>query len=302
MEQVACLGLPNCYRLSNGTVDLVVTTDVGPRVLFYGFSGGENVFGEVPDLVTATEWGDWRPLGGHRLWVAPEEMPRAYAPDDLPVTYELVGPLAIRLIAPVDRAGFAKEMKVELAVTGTAVTVHHRIINRTAALVEIAAWALTVMRSGGETVLPLAPYRSHDDYLLPAEPVVRWHFTDLSDPRWTFGKRYLRLRTDETRLEPQKLGMLCKQGWSAYHRAGTLFLKRFDYREGAPYPDYGCNAETYTAGSFIEVESLSPLTPLRPGESVEQVERWQLFRNVHVGDTEATLEAALQTLLRQEIT
>ena len=42
METVSCLGLPNCIKLSNGSVDLIVTTAVGPRILFYGPAGREN--------------------------------------------------------------------------------------------------------------------------------------------------------------------------------------------------------------------------------------------------------------------
>ncbi len=43
------------------------------------------------------------------------------------------------------------------------------------------------------------------------------------------------------------------------------------------YPDFGCNCETYTAGTFIELESLGPLEVVAPGESVQHLERWSLF-------------------------
>ena len=43
---------------------------------------------------------------------------------------------------------------------------------------------------------------------------------------------------------------------------GALFVKRFAYEEGASYPDLGCNNDVFTAGSFIELESLSKLVRL----------------------------------------
>jgi hypothetical protein len=46
IEKTQYRGWPNCYRLSNGDVELVVTTDVRPRVIRYGFVGGRNVFKE----------------------------------------------------------------------------------------------------------------------------------------------------------------------------------------------------------------------------------------------------------------
>ena len=41
-------GWPNCYRISNGEIELVVTSDVGPRIMRYGFPGGRNFFKEFP--------------------------------------------------------------------------------------------------------------------------------------------------------------------------------------------------------------------------------------------------------------
>jgi hypothetical protein len=42
------------------------------------------------------------------------------------------------------------------------------------------------------------------------------------------------------------------------------------------------NTEVYTAGSFVEVESLSPLQKLPPGETLVYTERWQLFENAGI--------------------
>lgn len=297
MEKVAYLGQPNCYKLSNGDAELVVTTDVGPRVMRYALTGEENVLGELPDATLATELGEWKPWGGHRLWGAPEAMPRSYAPDNSPVAYELLGEREIRLKQPVETAtGLEKELLVRLDEEGSGARVEHRITNRNLWAIEVAPWALTIMRGGGTAIVPQEPYRSHDDYLLPARALVLWHYTDLSDPRWRIGARYIRLKTDETMPEPQKIGVANKQGWAAYHVGHTLFVKRFDYREGAAYPDCGSNNEIYTAGSFIEVESLAPLARLEPGETAEHVERWQLFSGVELSasdEDEASVEAAI---------
>ena len=294
MEKVSYLGQPNCYRLSNGTVAAVVTTDVGPRILRYGFLGGENILGEFPDLKVTSELGEWTAYGGHRLWTAPEAMPGTYSPDSLPVEFQIDGDRRIRLIQPLEqRTGIQKEMAVTLDAEGSRLTVHHKITNRSFWEVELAPWAITIMRYGGVTLLPQEPFRSHDEYLLPARPMTLWHYTDLSDPRWTFGKKFIRLRTDDTLEAPQKIGIANKQGWAGYWRNQTLFLKRVPYREGAQYPDYGSNVETYTAGSFVEVETLGPLERLQPGQSAEHTEIWSLHANVEIGNSESSLESAL---------
>jgi hypothetical protein len=299
VERVSYLGLPNCYKLSNGTIDVVVTTDVGPRVLFYGSCGGENIFGEVPDAVVTTSLGDWKPWGGHRLWTAPEVNPRSYAPDNNAVDFNFDTETSVRLVAPTEpHTQLRKEMKVTLDAEGTGVNVRHRITNRGLWGVEFALWSLTIMNGeGGEAIIPQEPYRSWGNYVLPARPLVLWHYTDLTDARLTLGQKFIRLRTDPANDEQQKIGAMAKQGWAAFRRGSTLFVKHFGYEEGATYPDYGCNVECFTAGSFIELESLAPMRRLEPGERAEHTERWSLFQDFDAGATEDSLAAALEVVI-----
>ncbi len=291
MRKVGRMGLPNCYVLSNGAVEVCVATDVGPRVLGYNFVGGENVLGEHPESFVATEWGEFKPWGGHRLWTAPEATPRSYAPDNDAVEFHPDGERSCRLVRELERNTYVrKELTVTLDEEGSGVTLTHRVTNRGAWRVELGAWGLTIMRGGGEVVIPQEPFGPHPRNLLPARPLVLWPYTDMSDPRFNFGRRFVRLRSDESKEGAQKIGLANKQGWAAYVLDTTLFVKRFAYEEGATYPDYGCNNEFFTAGRFIEVESLSPLKQLEPGDSLVHVERWHLFKGVNVNDDEDSLE------------
>jgi hypothetical protein len=301
IQKIDYLGLPDCYPLSNAEIELVVTTNVGPRVLRYAFAGAENIFGEVPELKTSTEWGDWKPWGGHRLWVAPEEMARSYAPDNTAIAYEVLGEYGIALRQPKDPAGFVKEITLELTRNGSGVTVDHRIVNETGAPVCIAPWAITIMRGGGVTIIPQEPFRSHDEYLLPARSLVLWYFTDLTDPRIVLGRRYIQLRTDASRPEPQKIGAANQQGWSIYYHAAseTVFAKRVAYKGEARYTDFGANTETYSAGDYMELETLGPIELLEPGGAVLHREQWHLFRKVKLGTDENEIEAGLVPILPQ---
>lgn len=298
-EKVEYFELPNCCKLSNGTVELIVTTDVGPRVIRYGFPGGGNILGECPEASVTTALGDWKPYGGHRLWHAPEAIPRTYVPDDSPVECTCEGD-SVHLVQPVEQpTGIAKEMTVSLDAEGTRVSIIHKLTNRNLWAVQLAPWALTIMNGGGTAIIPQEPYLSHDDELLPARPIVIWHYTDLGDPRFQIGARFIRLSTDAALAEPQKIGVANKQGWAAYFRNGTLFVKQFDYSDGLLYPDEGCNCETYTAGPFMELETVGPMHDLDPGESALHEEIWHIFKGVDVGDSEETLEAALAPILSE---
>ncbi len=88
-----------------------------------------------------------------------------------------------------------------------------------------------------------------------------------------------------------------KAGWAAYHRGDLLFVKKFGCDCCASYPDMGCNFETFTKGSFMEVETLGPLTELQPNRSATHVETWRLFGGVEIGDSDGSLEAAITPLV-----
>src|SRR5438105_15948158 len=77
-----------CVWLGNEHVRVAITTDRGPRVVFWGWRQGENLFAELPDAVIDTPEGGYHLLGGHRLWYAPEVMERTYWPDNEPVSVE----------------------------------------------------------------------------------------------------------------------------------------------------------------------------------------------------------------------
>lgn len=279
MERIEYLGHKDCVRLTNGDVEVVAASGFGPRVLHYGFVGGTNLFGLFPDVEAETEMGRWRAIGGHRLWIAPETKPASYAPDDRPVRVESLGDLGLRLTGPTDAAGLEKSMALGLLPKGSEVEVRHRIVNRNPEPVEVAPWALTILE-GGTVVLPLEPYRSHADSVLPTQPLVLWPFTDLSDPRLKLEARAIRVTADSLSDAPTKIGLANRREWAGYLKDDTLFVKRYPWLDGATYPDFGVNTEVFTKGSFMELESLGPLCRLAPGEAVDHVERWRLVANV----------------------
>jgi hypothetical protein len=297
VEKVSCMKLPNCLKLSNGQIEVVVTTDIGPRIIRYAFVGGENILGELGGTPGAKDWQAW---GGHRVWIAPEGQPRSYGPDNSPIKHEAVGTGGIRLTQSVEAGThIEKEILVTLDGQGSGVTVLHRLTNRGTAPFELAPWALTIMNGGGTAIVPQEPHRKHAEALLPARALVLWHYTDLGDPRFKIGPKYIRLSTDAAMKEPQKIGVMNKAGWAAYERQGTIFVKRYPWKDGSAYPDYGCNTEVFTESTFIEVETLGPLTTLAPGATAEHTERWSLHKDVTLGPTEADIEKAIPPLVAQ---
>jgi hypothetical protein len=287
VDTVEYKGWKNNLRLGNGTVELIATLDVGPRIISYRLADGANVLKEFPEQLGKSGEKEWQVRGGHRLWTAPEDLTRTYAPDNGPVAYRELGPFQVRLTPAPDAYGMLKEIELTLAPQGSRVTLLHRITNVGAGPARLAPWALTVMAPGGLEVIPLPPKRPHPgppsnarsprDYAAN-QALALWAFFDFTDPRWYFGRRSIILRQDATR-GPTKIGLAQRRGWAAYLNAGTLFVKRFGYEKGRRYPD-GCNFETFSNEDMLEVETLGPLTRLGPGEAVEHTETWELHAGV----------------------
>lgn len=282
MEKIQYLDFQNCLRLSNGEIEVVVSTDFGPRVLAYNFIGGRNVLGIHAEARVETALGVFKPYGGHRLWIAPENMPNSYAPDNSPIDY-FYDPQknSICLIQPVETVTQTrKEIVVMLDEQGSGVRVRHKITNLGDAPIEAAAWALTIMRTGGEASIPNEPFAPYGGAtLLPVRNLTVWSYTDLSDSRWRFDADFIRLKVDEQKENPQKIGVLNRQGWIKYQLDDVIFTKRFDYFETEIYPDLNSNVEIYTAGNFVEIETLAPLVRLASGSSTEHTEYWKLNEN-----------------------
>lgn len=279
INTVSYKSLPNCLEISNGEAKLIISTDVGPRILFYGFDESENILGWHPEAEVNTALGKWKPYGGHRLWSAPENMPLSYAPDNEPVEFTKKDEFSVRLVPPLETTNLQKEMTITLAPSGSLVTIDHKITNRGDAELEISAWALTIMRPGGEVIIPNEPFKPYGpETLLPVRSMALWSYTDFTDPRWKFEKEHIRLRVDENINTQQKIGVLNRQGWASYHWENLSFVKRFDFTEDAIYPDMNSNMEVYTDGGFVEIETLSPLKKLKKAEAIQHNEVWELSK------------------------
>jgi hypothetical protein len=295
MQMVPFGGWPRCIRLANKDVELIATTDVGPRIIRFGFVGAPNLFKEFAD-VGKTGGEVWRNYGGHRLWHAPEIKPRTYAPDNGPIEHQWDG-ATLKLIQPIETStGIQKRIEITLDAHRNNVTVRHQLANKNLWPVELAPWALTVMQGPGRAILPQEPPANE---LLPVRSASLWGYTNMADPRWKWGAKFIQLACDPAAATPQKIGLGNKQGWAAYYREGQVFLKRFPFDPAASYPDFGCNVECYTRGDMLEVESLGPLTKLAPNTAVEHIEHWHLHK-AQVGASDEEIEAAMAPLLRQK--
>lgn len=277
IEKNPALGWQNCARISNAHAQLLVTLDVGPRILGYSAPGGVNVLRALDGELGTSGENKFVGRGGHRLWVSPEN-DRTYAPDNSPVKFEIGDDFTLHVENPAAAPWHVrKEMTISLAPDSSRTTIQHRITNEGSEPIEIASWALTVMTPGGIEIVPQPPLGEHGpDSFLPNRVIVPWTYTDLSDDRWRIGRKFITL-TPKPGRPATKLGLLHLDKWIGYALPGAFFVKTVELHHGGAYPDLGCNFETFSKSDFIELETLSTIKKLAPGESIGHSETWQLF-------------------------
>jgi hypothetical protein len=270
-------GWKNNLQLGNSHAELIISLDVGPRIISYKTPGGENVLKNYPEQMGTAGEESWMIRGGHRFWIAPEDETLSYVPDNAPVEHDLSHQNGVRLVnSGVDPWKIRKEMIVSLAGDSSEVSILHRATNEGSEAREVASWGLSVMAPGGLEIIPVPPLGQHPRDLLPNRLIISWPYTDMSDERWRFGWKFITLRQTSSGV-PARIGLAHKEKWVAYLMRNDLFIKTFDYIEGEHYPDMGCNFETFTDDVMLQIESLSPLKLLHPGESVSHTEKWYVL-------------------------
>jgi hypothetical protein len=308
IEKVEYRGWKNNLRIANAAAELVVTLDVGPRVIAYRKPGGFNVMKNYDEMMGGTGEAEWQIRGGLRFWLAPEDLTRTYFADNRPVAHTTVGDFAARFTPPPeDEYGVQKVMELRLSETGSKVLVKLRVTNVGQTATTLAPWGPTVMAPGGMEIIPLPPKANHPGHPKKAKhpgdfgpnlSFVLWPYFDFTDDRWTFGSRYVFLRQNPKK-GPTKIGLAHPVPWVAYLNQGTLFVKRFNRIEWATYPDFGTTYQTFTNEDMLEMETVGALCTLIPGQSAELEETWELFTDVPEVKTEADVDRVIVPLLNR---
>lgn len=270
--------------VSNPFIELIVTLDVGPRIISYRKRDGKNVFKTFTEELGRSGEASWRSRGGHRLWVAPESS-ATYYPDNQPIALDET-PAGFVLTAPVESGNFVtKSMTLSVAADSSRVSLRHTIKAEQDLAQPIAAWAITVMREGGRAEIPMPSAQQHPDEtdnpapsdadFLPNRSIALWPYTNPADSR--FDWQADRLVINQSAAGPAtKLGLLHHLGSVSYLVGDDRFSKTISFETGAAYPDRHCNLEVFTNREMLELESLGPMTRLRRGESVVHEEHWTL--------------------------
>lgn len=283
----------NCISVKGGETEAVITVDMGPRIISLTHKGGKNHMAVFPDTKGKVLKSDsFVAYGGHRIWHAPEVKGRTDLPDNAPCAYELFADGCRVTAAPETATHLRRGLDVRIDDAGE-ITVTHFIANEGLFDVELSIWGLSQFAVGG---LLAAPISTLDSGLVANANISLWPYGRMNDRRVYWGDRFVTVKPDTLDTPPFKFGMSVDDGYAAYFNHNQLFVKRMEYYFGAEYPNYYSNFESYTSAAFIEIETLSPLLTVEPGETETMTEKWRLYDAVAcpARDDEKAIEAALK--------
>ena len=258
--------------LENDFLSVEYLSQAGPRIvrLIYKASSN-NLLAETPDAKLNSPNGDYTIHGGHRFWAAPESPEFTYIPDDSGLKVEKSAS-SVNLIGAMEKStGLQKSIEISLSASSPSVQLKHVLTNCSKKTIICAAWTITVLPAGGKAIMPLRGDPGSN--LLPDRQLSFWPYGKFSDTRFHLLDDELQVDVTPAK-EIFKVGARCPQGWLSYTNNGIVFRKEFSFDPNAHYPDFGCNAEIYTNGLVVELESLSGLVELKPGQSIHHMEAW----------------------------
>ena len=279
MKQLAYQGWQNCYQIESGDCRMITTADIGPRIVHLSRGNGENLLKLFEDQIGKVGGDDWRLVGGHRVWYAPENPVTSYIPDNTAVEVVVISSdevcFTVSLTPEVE-----KSLILRVANTPNEFILINKIKNTSKLTLRTASWGITTFAPSGVGYMPIPKASSQSETLCASGQINLWDYTLLSDPAFTWRSEWVEFHQNRT-LSKQKVGTFLRNPWLAYRLKESLVIKTFDFNKedlsASDFPDLGSNIEVYFDTSMLELEGLSPWTELKPGESVSHTEKLQVL-------------------------
>ena len=295
------------WSLENRWIRLYIAPHLGGRIIQLKMSDHEFFFvnpllsGKEPDSTRLGEHGSWLNFGGEKIWPAPQGWNSADqwpGPPD-PVldsgVYSLAesslgGGNGVTLTSPYDQyTGLQIGKELLLSESCSELTVRATFTNKNTVPKKWSVWPVLQMNTSGtgienqyRIVCPVNPESKFENgYKVMHGLVNNPQYQINADGHVVVGYQYL----------VGKIGMDNDSNWTAFidTKSGKVLVLLFQYQKDKTYPDDTC-VQVWTSGRgsiysgnrikeykndkelnppYMEMELLSPLQEIQPGESIQ---------------------------------
>lgn len=272
-----------CVQLTNGIISVIVTIALGPRIVSFGFSDGENVlFNDLGREYFRSEDpasgknSNFYFYGGHRLTIGQPRTGPLFYPDNSPVVYTLL-PDGVSFLSPKQKnTEIQTGFEIVMGEDASDVMIVHTAKNCSKEVQTFGLRSSTQFNGGGTVLLP--QNSDQDELDQPTRTLVLWPKTDIRDRRIFLGNRFFTFAHDMQEERPLRVGINDVFGWAAYVGPKYTVMKRYVHNPQTSYPDFGCSLEVGFQKNYAEITSLSPIFRVEPGEGIKHVENLSLSR------------------------
>ncbi len=283
-EEVLYKNYGNCLKITTQKVEVLVTLDIGPRIISYRLLDGGNIFFEDTERLLFVNNEDtdkmffkgatWYGLGGHRLWRSPESF-STYYPENNPVEYKV----SKNVFTFNQEKQIYNDVKLTITLSfldEVQLKFEGMITNKSNEDKTLSSWSISMCKGPGLEIVKLP---KDETGFVPQRSYSFWGFgAKNNDSRAYYGENYFALKMEPGNQNAFKIGMRVNNDSVLYLTGKSAFVKKVYRYDDLLYPDNNVNYETYTKDLFMELETLSPLKTLKPNESVTQTEVWSLSK------------------------
>ncbi len=322
LYQTTYKGWKDAYRLTNGTVDVVIVPAIG-RIMAYQFTGqpqtnilwnnagllGKPLPYDAPYPPRTTEWVNY---GGDKLWPAPQDdwPQRQHQAGNWPPDPQMdYGPYrvsrirnGIRLTGPLSENWQVRPVRdFVLAPGSTQLTLRETFQASPAP----AGDAPAMPHSFPLGLWNIAQARPDATVYLPLNPASRFPegYTALSgkvgEANWQAEDGLLAVTSHTT--QGNKVGVDAAQGWiGALYEGDLLFTEQFALDPHGVYPDQGTSLQVYSQGGpdgYLEMEVLGPLAQTGAAHTQSHTLTWTLRRLPRTPQSSADARELIKPLI-----
>ena len=279
----------DAVQLTLENTRMVIITEFGPRIAFYGRVEGKNLlFWDTANRGRK----DWLLRGGHRVWImtqGADESEMTYQPDNDSCDVN-ISDKEVTVWSSLNKNNMSRKGIRVRAADHNNFEVSSLVTNAGDMLLSCGVWALTCTLPSEET-----------QYAFPLGDNSGWDtFKSVQFRKWgpndgIFGDSQFRVSSKTLVVNPEgrqaKLMFNVPLGIGVMNdpESGLTFSKHIGYNYDGNYPE-GCNFAIYIGPEnyLVEFESMGPYSTVKPGDTKEHVEVWRLNEgNINVDDPEA---------------
>ncbi|MBB6431316.1 DUF4380 domain-containing protein [Algisphaera agarilytica] len=273
----------DAVKIDNGVVRLAVSPSVG-RVVEFGYVGQPNLLWvNTQDIFDTPPGPDtYYNIGGDKLWVAPQPLwKNAFGHDNWPPEGVIDGAAwtlveqkrdSITIQSPESPDyGVVVRRTFQLPASKSQAVITNQIVRLRANPHPLQLWTVTQIKEPDTAVLDIAK----------DGPEMPTPFVKMTDETPVKVEGYVRLIGEGGAVAwtqqgdvHAKLGTLGR--WVAGVYDGVVFRQSTKFDANAAYPE-ASSVQVYRAGDYTELELLSPLIQLAPGESMSNTVTWALI-------------------------